>query len=107
MSLIGAIEKRIATRLGLCRQSAKSVVETLRRFGVQAIPFGSSVKGKVHAESDLDILVLDCGKLRRGEILTLAEEAASVPVDILFAEDTTPQALKLIMQDVDHEHSVA
>ena len=106
MSLKSAIEKKVASRLAACRESARLATKALRDAGVQALPFGSSVKGDVHAESDLDILVVDRGNLQRGQILAIAERSSSVPVDVLFAEDVTPEALRSIQEDIAHADQI-
>ncbi|MFZ4538896.1 nucleotidyltransferase domain-containing protein [Propionivibrio sp.] len=100
MSIEATILNRINDRLLACRESASQVVAALKDVGVEAVPFGSTLRGDVHTDSDLDILVLDCDGVPRGVVMEIAERASSVAVDVLFAEDVKPEVLNLIEQEI-------
>lgn len=106
MSVIGAIRKRISDRLAACQESARRVIAALDEAGIQAAPFGSTIRGDVHAHSDLDILIIGYHGMPRGQVLDIAEQASVVAVDVLFAEDVNPEALRLIMEQINNGHQI-
>jgi len=101
MSYQAVIENRVRDRLAACRESARRVVTALRNKGVSAALFGSTLRGDVHTESDVDILILDHPQTSRGVVLALAEEVATVKVDVLFSEDIKPDVLRKIRAQID------
>jgi len=107
MSLNSAIRKKIDNRVSACRASAQAVIQALEKFGIRAAAFGSTVRGQVHQRSDIDILIFDRNGHSRGHIVTIADEASSVPVDLLFAEDVKPDTLRRIEAEIGNGHYVA
>lgn len=66
--------------------------EALHRAGATVRIVGSVEAGRVHEHSDLDVLVVDRGPLRNGELLALAERCSLVPVDLIFDDELAPHA---------------
>jgi predicted nucleotidyltransferase len=94
--------KRCASHLIECERSAERVVRALAGSGIESLLFGSVMRHQVSPASDLDILVQDRHGISRGIILCIAEEASTVEVDIIFAEDTSEVMLERIKTDIQH-----
>jgi len=79
----------------------KAIQDDLADFGVHLQRFGSSARGKTMAHSDLDIMVLgDLDIPQKNRIDQAAARAArrfSVPYDLHFASDYTPNDLQAIL----------
>lgn len=91
-ALANLIARRTQLRRVACEHSARAVREALRSAGATVRIVGSVEAGRVHEHSDLDVLVVDRGPLREGELLALAERHSTVPVDLIFDDELAPHA---------------
>ena len=85
------LETAAAERMRMALESAPRVLEELHDAGFKAVIGGSVGRGeKGHTETDLDVFVygtFDSGPEDApspGRLMTLAEKASSVPVDMVF-----------------------
>lgn len=70
---------------------------------------GSAARGDMHAESDLDILVLDAAGLAATRLLAIAEAAAAgrYAVDVVLAEDVRPRIRELMLAEAVDERALS
>jgi predicted nucleotidyltransferase len=104
-NLMEVLKRRKTERLLICRESSLLIITTLTQKGIKAEPFGSTIRGDVNSQSDVDILILDRNGMTRGQILVLAESVSLVTVDVLFAEDVNPSVLELIKGQI-HDYRI-
>lgn len=102
MSYREFLEKRLVDRLSLCRESGSRIVRAMHDAGVHSVIFGSTARGDVHTESDIDVLVVEHGNVSRAQVLRLAESVTAVPVDVVFAEDVRPEVLQGMLKESRH-----
>lgn len=89
------LARRAAHHTARGRAAARDVLARLREAGVSAKLFGSAARGDMHADSDIDLLVLDRGGVPALDVVEIAEQAAAgrVAVDVVFAEHTHPEVV--------------
>jgi len=77
----------VKKRLVLARKEARKIISEMKKAGVTVELFGSMKKGNPFPNSDLDLLVTDCGGMDP-EVVTYQIELLSgeVPVDVTFLD---------------------
>ena len=90
------------TRAGILRRAARACARALARAGVRARVVGSLAYGGVHADSDLDLLILSHRGQTWGKVRSIVDDAAQpygVPVDVIYADTLPPAVRKAMLKD--------
>ena len=98
------IESRIANRLVKLRKAGGDAIVALTALGVKAAIIGSTIHGRINTQSDLDILVLDEAGVDPLLILRTVESLTDLPVDLVFAKETDPRAVAIMMREASYGH---
>lgn len=95
------LARRRAPLLAEARSVARDVLAALRAEGIDARLVGSTARGDVHADSDVDVLVLRHGAHSPLAVVALCERVAGGrrAVDVVFADLLNPAALRGMLLD--------
>lgn len=109
LPLSRTVAARQAALTRAARPVAREVLAALAQAGARALLMGSAARGDMHADSDLDILVLDAAGLAPTKLLAIAEAAAAgrYAVDVVLAEDLSPRVRALMLAEAIDERALS
>jgi predicted nucleotidyltransferase len=92
-------QEEVQKRLELGLREAEKIIKAMKKEGVIIEVFGSMKKGRPFPNSDLDLLVTDCGGMDP-EVVTYQIELLSgeVPVDVTFLDYVPKASLSRVME---------
>lgn len=88
-------------RLDDGRGEADEIIEAMRQKGVTVRLFGSMNTGKAFPNSDIDLLVTDCGPLSPEQVLVeIHAMEKDIPLDVLLLECVPEGSLQRVMESL-------
>jgi predicted nucleotidyltransferase len=91
----------VMRRLENGRNEAAKIIDSMKKKGVSVKLFGSMKTGKVFPNSDIDLLVTDCGPLDPEVVLVeIHAMEKEIPIDVTLLQFVPEKSLARIMESL-------